>query len=539
MRLGGSPLFRRSHIAVLGLTLTACEWVLGMGSSSRPGAAPVPVAGGSAGAGAGGFAGRTASGGSAARGDAGAQGGTVHDAGAAGNDDEPSAGRGGSSGARGGATSGGRGGATSGGRGGASSGGRGGKPSTSGGAPSGGLGAASSAGASGETSTSGGALAGGVGGVTGLPFGGEGGESDSGPGTGGLRLTPLGGQPFGATRVDGIEHVLYTTNDAHIAEIYLFGNRWYWADLHEHIAKRPGHSMPPPGHSPFAFRMSDNSDSIVYVDLDGFIVELSLRTQDWEWQHLGRLLPESGNAGPPIGYPRADTLAGVAYVNTTTGHLHALSLSWGGQWTSSDLTDLTGADASRGTPFALQRTDGLLSIFAQARHGGGSIVEVLGDGTDWSTGSLGGASSGPTGFIRSDGVSSLIYVDTSSGHVLERTLDDHGWSQPFDLAAATGAPEAMGRPFGFRRTDGVSSIVFQTLDRHVHELIFRDGAWSDAGSPTVSTQCPPVASKTEARPHVRPYGESTVYYGSAGKIHELLHLQDRWICNNLTLLAAY
>lgn len=510
MRLGRATSSCRSQIALLGLTLTACEWVLGMGDSSGSGGGPNSVEGGGAGTEGGGAAGRTASGGSSARGGASAEGGTSDDAGAAGNGDEPSAGRGGaSSGARGGATSGGRGGR-------------------------------SSAGGAGKASTTGGSGAGGSGGVAGFDGQvGVSGESNGGAAQGPNPPAPPGGEPFGATRVDGFEHVVYTTNDAHIAELYYYRGDWFWVDLHKYISMRPGHTMPPPGHSPFAFGMSDDSDSIVYVDTNGFITELSLRSGDWEWRHLTSLSPESGSAGPPVGYRRANALAGVAYVNTTTGHVHELSLSWGGQWTSADLTDLTGASPSGGAPFPHKRTDGLLSILTQTQHGNGPIVEILGDGTDWSAASLAADSSGATMFDRSDGVSSLIDVDAASQHVLERTLGEQGWSEPFDLGAATGAPAATGRPFGFLRTDRLSSIVFQTLDHHLRELVFREGAWSDAGSPTVSSDCPPVASKTDARPNVRPNGDSAVHYGSElGKIYELLHVGGVWVCKDLTFLTT-
>lgn len=140
-------------------------------------------------------------------------------------------------------------------------------------------------------------------------------------------------------------------------------------------------------------------------------------------------------------------------------------------------------------------------------------------------------------------VPSVVYI-SNDGHIHEIALK--GSWQDRDLTAAAGAPlTASGYVYAmpYRRSDGVSMIVYRGADNHVHSLHLElrqvGSAWQElwhwadltqlTGSPL--TNCDPY-------PYVRSDGISTVIYaGGDGHVHEL-RLQGGWIGADLTAMSG-
>jgi hypothetical protein len=60
-----------------------------------------------------------------------------------------------------------------------------------------------------------------------------------------------------------------------------------------------------------------------------------------------------------------------------------------------------------------------------------------------------------------------------------------------DLSWNTGAPAAAGDPVGYVRSDGVNSVVYRDFYNHVHELYLKGGSWH-VGDLSAKTGAPPA-----------------------------------------------
>jgi hypothetical protein len=242
---------------------------------------------------------------------------------------------------------------------------------------------------------------------------------------------------------------------------------------------------------------------------------------------------------------QSQLIPAVVYV-TGEGHIHEIALK--GTWQDRDLTAAAGAPVTySGTPqlTAYQRSDGVSMVVYRGTddHIHSLYLELVRQGTNWQevwhwadlsaiTGSPATATD-PYGYVRSDGINTVIYVG-NDGHIHELRLEG-GWIWA-DLTAITGAPAASGsRPVAYVRGDGINTIVYKGVsDGHVHELRL-DVSWLWADLTAISGA--PLAM-SDLSAYVRSDGISTINYaGFDGHIHDI-RLETSWIWADLTAISG-
>jgi hypothetical protein len=250
--------------------------------------------------------------------------------------------------------------------------------------------------------------------------------------------------------------------------------------------------------------------------------------------------------GSPTGFVRsgAGPVSSIMYRSSPTGDVKELSRT-GTTWTLSNISAITGSppayDDYRVAVSAYIRNDGVNSVVY--RDVDSHIRELTQVGTAWSgydlTRVTGApvASGSPAVYLRGDGVSVVLYRD-SSNHIRELSLGRGSttWLQA-DLTAILGAPAALTDPLGYVRGDGVSAVVFQSLNGHVWELSLAGSTWSK-GDLTALTSAP-LATSFAPRPYRRSDGVSSVVYLDGGyNVQELSLSGGRWWVNNLTAISG-
>jgi hypothetical protein len=244
--------------------------------------------------------------------------------------------------------------------------------------------------------------------------------------------------------------------------------------------------------------------------------------------------------------PGSHLTPAVVYA-TGDGHIHELALK--GAWQHRDLTAAAGAplaDAAFSQPMAFRRSDGVSMVVYRGtdQHIHSIYLEIRRQGNTWQevwhaadlsaiTGSP-PAASHPYGYVRSDGISTVLYTGTD-GHVHELWLSGV-WSWA-DLTAISGAPAAGSRPIGYVRADRINAVVYTgagAQGNRIYELRLDDGwKWADL---TALSGAPPAMSGLTA--YVRSDGISTINYtGYDGHIHDV-RLQTGWIWSDLTAISG-
>jgi hypothetical protein len=237
----------------------------------------------------------------------------------------------------------------------------------------------------------------------------------------------------------------------------------------------------------------------------------------------------------------------VVYV-TDDGHIHEIALK--GTWQDRDLTAAAGAPVSYSgisQPMAYRRSDGVPMVVYRGTddHILSLYLELLRQGNDWQevwhwadlsaiTGSP-AAASDPTGYVRSDGISTVVYTG-SDGHIHDLRLET-GWIWA-DLTAIASAPAASGgRPIAYVRGDGINTIVYKGVPAqggYIYELRLDDG-WKWTNLSTLSGAPLPMS---ELSAYVRSDGISTINYaGYDGHVHDI-RLETDWIWADLTAISG-
>jgi len=237
----------------------------------------------------------------------------------------------------------------------------------------------------------------------------------------------------------------------------------------------------------------------------------------------------------------------VVYV-TDDGHIHEIALK--GAWQDRDLTAAAGAPvtyAGLSQPMAYRRSDGVSMVVYRGTddHIHALYLELVRQGTSWQevwhwadlsaiTGSP-AAASDPYGYVRSDGISTVVYTG-SDGHIHELRLET-GWIWA-DLTAISGAPTAApGRPITYVRGDGINAIVYKGMPAqggYIYELRLDEG-WKWVNLNTLASAPLPLS---ELSAYVRSDGISTIIYaGYDGHIHEV-RLETGWIWADLTVISG-
>jgi hypothetical protein len=227
-------------------------------------------------------------------------------------------------------------------------------------------------------------------------------------------------------------------------------------------------------------------------------------------------------------------------------HIHSLYLEflwtgnkWEEVWRWADLSAITGAPDAASDPYGYVRSDGISSVLYTG--GDGHIHELrLEGGWIWAdltaiAGTPAALHLAPIGYVRGDGINAIVYYASSNSHIIELRLED-SW-QTADLTDLTGAPLPRSSPSAYVRSDGVSTINYAGADYHVHDLRLESGwIWSDL---TAITGAP----ETEGRPcgYVRSDGVNAIVYATAapyaGHIFEI-RLSNGWHYYELTSVSG-
>jgi hypothetical protein len=195
----------------------------------------------------------------------------------------------------------------------------------------------------------------------------------------------------------------------------------------------------------------------------------------------------------PWGYVRSDGVNAVVYIDSAE-HVHEVTQNGSGQWTDIDFTSSPVINAPLGMV------------------------------------SLGSATHDIMAYVRSDGRNAIVY----------RGLNDHVYeiasnvpsSPPWgvsDLTLVTGGPDVgLDGPVGYVRTDGVNSIVYTASDLRIHEIASNVGGsppWIDNDLFVASGAS--VPAHTGPWPYVRSDNVNSVLYvgsdnpGTTSQIYEL------------------
>jgi hypothetical protein len=226
-------------------------------------------------------------------------------------------------------------------------------------------------------------------------------------------------------------------------------------------------------------------------------------------------------------------------------HIHEIALK--GNWRDRDLTAAAGAPDTyleSAQPMAYCRSDGVpMVIFTGAdKHIHALYMELSYQGGSWYelwhwadltniAGSPPAAFIDPYGYVRSDGISTVVYKG-EDGHIHELRLEGTWlWA---DLTVISGAPVAGPRPVAYVRGDSINSIVYTGLKDHIYELRLEDGwKWADLSD---LSGAPLPASDLSA--YVRSDGISTIIYiGYDGHVQEI-RLESSWIWADLTMISG-
>jgi hypothetical protein len=262
----------------------------------------------------------------------------------------------------------------------------------------------------------------------------------------------------GYLRSDGFDSIVHKGTDGHLHELFRGGTGWGEGD----VSLATVNGVPPaPASALAAYVRADGRNAIVYRSGTG-LVEVALMDAGWTWNWLP-IIPGSTPTGDPAAYVRADGLSAVLY-RTSYNHIIELSEVGTGNnptgWLATDLTiAIYGAPLASSDPTAYVRSDGLSSVLFRS---GDQIFELFmtpDHHWDWGEPSaLAGAPpalSKPAGYSHHDGWNAIVYL-TTSNRLEELWLDGYGWHAG-DITGNAGT--YYGDPVPYVRTDAVESVL--------------------------------------------------------------------------------
>jgi hypothetical protein len=320
---------------------------------------------------------------------------------------------------------------------------------------------------------------------------------------------------------------VYRTASGDIEELSLLTPHqgWHAADLTA-LTDAPAAASPPFG---FATSLTgqDPAARVVYRTVGGDIEELASSGGSWSAVDLTALTGAPAAASSPSGYTTSLTGQGPAarvVYRTAGGDIEELALTSGGSWQANDLTALTGAPIAANTPFApfgfaTSLTGQNPAARVVYRTAGRHIEELaLPSGGSWSAVDLTALTGAPTalgapfGFTTSltgqDPAARIVYRTARQSHIEELASSGGSWSA-VDLTALTGAPSAVGIAFGYTTTltdqGPTARVVYRTVGRHIVELALPSGGSWQADDLTAVSGAPDAASA--------PFGYTTTLTG--------------------------
>lgn len=277
--------------------------------------------------------------------------------------------------------------------------------------------------------------------------------------------------------------------------------------------------------------------AVVYVSGDGHIHEIALQGP-WHDRDLtaaaGAPVTYSG-LSQPMAFRRSDGVSMVVY-RGTDDHIYALYLEllrpgndWQEVWHWADLSAITGSPAAASDPYGYVRSDGISTVVYTGTDG--HIHDLRLEGVwIWAdltaiAGSPTASSASPVAYVRGDGINAVVYkgMPAQGGYIYELRLDD-GWKWA-NLNTLSGAPSPFSGLSAYVRSDGISTINYAASDGHVHDIRL-EGDWIWADLTAISG-----APGTIYRPHgyVRSDGINAIVYSASGD--HVGHVYELWLDN--------
>jgi len=392
-----------------------------------------------------------------------------------------------------------------------------------------------------------------------------GGVSGSSTITSGLRFATRSsaktGNPAAYARFDGVSSVVNHSTDNHVHEFYSSdGSNWNVGDLFAFASADDGSGMQPPAiagkPSVFAIPTTPNrggANSILYRTSFGQIIQIYTTASNpgWHWRNLTNSSVVLGGldsthllaTGDPKLYLRSDGTPAIVYRWYNEIWELAAVNGWTGTWTARSLTTAAGAPFTAGEPSAYVRADGLDAVVY--RGSDANIYEIASsDGTSWGVGSLTGnagkpaiAAGDPFGYVRVDGVDSVVFRGTNSD-IWELYLQPGFNWQWGDLSSYSPTPLAAGNPVGYVRSDGTIAIVFRSVANDVIEITPGNSA-----HPWISNDLSVIAGgpswagidASDPMPYVRSDGgNAVVFLDGMNHMRELSLHPTGWTGRDLT-----
>jgi hypothetical protein len=368
---------------------------------------------------------------------------------------------------------------------------------------------------------------------------------------------PAAGDPGGYVRSDGYNSVPHidvpTAASSDVMELFLGGSTWApgdWGNL-------SAISGAPAGVGNVAsYVRSDGFNAVVYWSTDNHLHEIRLAKDEVGSWRPGDLTIDSGsvacvNHSSPTAYVRSDGADAIVYccADSDNAGLWEIYLPDGGpRWLNENLTGKSGAPACNGDVVAYERSDGydaVLFVDQSTIH----IWEISSDEptVGWGSADLfihSGATepveslwSSVQAHVRSDGTNSVVYTGADR-HIHEIYLTPHASWLTQDLMVASGdtASSILGRPFGWNRSDGVTSYVFFDTMDFLQEITLTGTSWGHdylGGSSNIAGITATAYVRADS-------ANAVVYYGAEGHIFEasLVPGATAWGTTDLTAVTG-
>jgi hypothetical protein len=338
--------------------------------------------------------------------------------------------------------------------------------------------------------------------------------------------------------------VVYTNGSNHLIGLgyrdLIQGKSWFRSDLTT-VTGAPNVV----NGSSTGFNRSDGSASIAYRGADDHIWELSYDTLAPTvpgWTTTNVTLSSGGPLalGPPASYGRSDQYATIVY-RGSDNHVWELSHWLTGGWGSAGLSWLAGSPTAAGDPVGYVRSDTVNAVVYRTSNNHIWELSLPMGGTSWTGSDLTAAAGAPNAvgrprpYTRSDGVSAVVFR-SSDNRVRELSMNSSGGWTALDLTQASGAAVAASDPFAYVRSDDVSCVIFKTSDNHIHELSLSGTTWTNTDL-TTSAGAPAATASAGINAYVRIDQVNTVIYKTSDNhIRELRRAKGaaNWTHTDLT-----
>lgn len=356
-----------------------------------------------------------------------------------------------------------------------------------------------------------------------------------------IGTSPAAGTPAAFERADAVSVIIYPHFQTNRIRELSLTSSWQVSDLNTAAGSNVLASS-----EVSSYVRSDSASAVVFRGTDGHVRELALKS-GWVATDVSGAGAAVATGSRPAGYVRSDAISTVVY-RSSDNHIREQNRNANGTWTNADLTAITSAPLASGDPIGYVRADGINAVVYKSTAG--RVIELALVNGVWISSDLSAATGGtaagslvafgPRPFTRSDGVSSVVYVDVSN-RIQELALPNgSGWSLS-NFSGLTGSTTRVAVPF--TRGDDIDTIVYINTDGHVREAALVNGTWISndlsglVGAPNALNPVGGVGSIPSG--YVRGDNISTIVYQAADRHVIELHLVNgTWGWSDLSSVAG-